>query len=107
MKIKDLEYLNDFYFEPTQTVCEKVGKLEEESKEVIEAHEKSLKGKKSNSDVAQEVLDTIHAGINLLKKMNEEELVTIETEIFKHSVKLGEYLDSGKYKIREVEDVIL
>ncbi|MGL5778834.1 hypothetical protein [Cetobacterium sp.] len=97
--IKKLEYLNDFYFEPQQILLEKMDKVTEEFKEVDKSYFNMLIGKNTASELAQELLDLIHSSINMLKKMDSEELITYDTEIFKHSIKLIQYLENGKYKV--------
>lgn len=97
--IKKLEYINDFYFEPNQSLLEKMDKVTEEFKEVDKSHFEMLTGKGTASELAQELLDLIHSSINMLKKMDKEELITYDTEMFKHSIKLIQYLESGKYEL--------
>lgn len=97
--IKKLEYINDFYFEPNQSLLEKMDKVIEEFKEVDKSHFEMLTGKGTASELAQELLDLIHSSINMLKKMDQEELITYDTEIFKHSIKLIQYLENKKYKV--------
>ena len=74
-------------------------KVTEEFKEVDKSHFEILTGKGTASELAQELLDLIHSSVNMLKKMDKDELITCETEIFKHSIKLIHYLESGKYEI--------
>lgn len=97
--IKKFEYMNDFYFEPDQSLLEKMNKVSEEFKEVDKSHFEMLTGKGTASELAQELLDLIHSSINMLKKMDKEELITYDTEIFKHSIKLIQYLENKKYKV--------
>lgn len=89
-----LKYMVDYYLEPNQTVKQKLLKVYEEFLETLEAFQEG----KDNSDRAQEILDLILSSINLLKKMENEELIDIGDEISKHLVKLDEYLKIGKYK---------
>ncbi|MEG2347410.1 MAG: hypothetical protein RSB50_06985 [Cetobacterium sp.] len=88
------KYMGDYYLEPQQSVEDKFLKVEEEYKEI----KMGICFSKGNSHIAQELLDTILACKNMLRKMQDEELIDIGTETFKHSVKLNQYLETGKYK---------
>lgn len=91
--MKNLEYMDEYYLEPNQTIKEKFLKVYEEFNETLE----SFRQGNNNSHKAEEVLDLILSSINLLKKMQEEELIDIPTELFRHQIKLNSYLESGKY----------
>ncbi|MGL5715487.1 MAG: hypothetical protein ACRCX2_20880 [Paraclostridium sp.] len=86
--------MNDYYLEPDQSIIEKLLKVYEEFEEVVD----SFKVENNNSDKAQEILDLILSSLNLLKKMEREELIDVQTELFKHQLKLNRYLENGKYK---------
>lgn len=88
-----LKYMDDYYLEPNQSYSGKFMKVVEEYGELKE----SVENCGTHSATAQEILDLILSSINLLKKMNDEELIDIGTETFKHSVKLNQYLETGKY----------
>lgn len=92
--MKQFEYMDEYYLEPEQTVKKKFLKVYEEFNETLEAFQEG----NNNSHRAEEILDLILSSVNLLKKMQEEELIDVGTETFKHSVKLNGYLESGKYK---------
>ncbi|MGL5904792.1 MAG: hypothetical protein ACRCZO_19060 [Cetobacterium sp.] len=88
-----LNHLNDYYLEPNQSINEKFNKVKEEFYEVKDCFENNY----NNSDTAQEMLDLILTSVNLLKKMEREDLITISEEVEIHKDKLEYYLKSGKY----------
>lgn len=89
-----LNYLNDYYLEPNQSINEKFNKVKEEFYEAKDCFENNY----NNSDTAQEILDLILTSVNLLKKMEREDLITISEEVEIHKDKLEYYLGSGKYR---------
>ncbi|MGL5189817.1 MAG: hypothetical protein ACRC7S_09240 [Cetobacterium sp.] len=93
--INPYEYMSEYYLEPTQTLGAKFQKVEEE---FLEVRDEFLKLDNNYSELAQEILDLILASKNLLKKLENNNHIDIGTEVFKHSLKLNKYLDSGKYK---------
>lgn len=102
--INDLEYMDGFFFEPAQSIKEKIEKISEEFKEVLEAYQNSVSGIDTSSDLAQEALDLILVSVNLLKKLEKEERISLGTEFFKHSLKLGRYESEKKYSVEKRED---
>lgn len=88
------KYMEDYYLEPQQSIPDKMVKVKEEFREVKESYEDN---NCDNSHLAQEALDLILSTTNLLRKMQDEGLIDIGTETFKHSVKLNQYLETGKY----------
>ncbi|MGL5426391.1 MAG: hypothetical protein ACRDAS_00550 [Cetobacterium sp.] len=88
------KYMDEYYLEPNQSVKQKFLKVYEEFDETLEIFQEG----NCNSDRAQEVLDLILSSVNLLRKMQHEDLIDIGTETFKHSLKLNKYLETGKYK---------
>ena len=89
-----LEYMEYYYLEPGQSYSGKFMKVVEEFEELKE----SVETCQTHSATAQEALDLILTTMNLLKKMEDEELIDIGTETFKHSIKLNKYLETGKYE---------
>lgn len=87
------KYMEDYYLEPQQSTVEKMDKIDEEYLELRKAYFT----KESFSEIGQETLDLILSSINFLKKLEEEELIDIPTELFKHQLKLNRYLETGKY----------
>ncbi|MGL5716763.1 MAG: hypothetical protein ACRCX2_27355 [Paraclostridium sp.] len=88
-----MQHLDEFYLEPNQSINEKFNKVKEEFCEVKDCFENNY----NNSDTAQELLDLILSSINLLKKMEREDLIAISEELKLHKEKLEYYLKSGKY----------
>ena len=89
------KYMEDYYLETQQSIPDKMVKVKEEFREVKESYEDD---DCDNSHLAQELLDLILVSKNMLRKMQDEGLIDIGTETFKHSVKLNQYLETGKYK---------
>lgn len=94
--MKQFEYMDEYYLEPDQGLVGKMEKIDEEYNEVKTALEDG--GADTISELVQEVLDLILVSYNYLRKLEEEEMIDIPTEVFKHQVKLNRYLDTGKYK---------
>lgn len=94
--MKQFEYMDEYYLEPDQGLVGKMEKIDEEYNEVKAALEDG--GADTISELAQEVLDLILVSYNYLRKLEEEEMIDIPTEVFKHQVKLNRYLETGKYK---------
>ncbi|MGL5658177.1 MAG: hypothetical protein ACRDDK_03765 [Cetobacterium sp.] len=94
--MKQFEYMDEYYLEPDQGLVGKMEKIDEEYNEVKVALEDG--GADTISELAQEVLDLILVSYNYLRKLEEEEMIDIPTEVFKHQVKLNRYLETGKYK---------
>lgn len=94
--MKQFEYMHDYYLEPDQGLVGKMEKIDEEYNEVKAALEDG--GADTISELAQEVLDLMLVSYNYLRKLEEEEMIDIPTEVFKHQVKLNRYLETGKYK---------
>lgn len=89
------KYMDNYYLESNQSIVEKFFKVKEEYEEVFEEF---AMNNNSKSDLAQELLDLILASKNMLRKMQDEELINIGTETFNHRVKLNTYLETGKYR---------
>ncbi|MGL4998557.1 MAG: hypothetical protein ACRC5T_06260 [Cetobacterium sp.] len=89
-----LEYLDEFHLEKELGVSEQFQKVLEEYVEL----EESFYTNCNNSHRAQEALDLILSTLNLLKKMERDDLITISEEVEMHKDKLNFYLESGKYK---------
>ncbi len=94
--MKQFEYMDEYYLEPDQGLVGKMEKIDEEYNEVKAALEDG--GADTISELAQEVLDLMLVSYNYLRKLEEEEMIDIPTEVFKHQVKLNRYLETGKYK---------
>lgn len=94
--MKQFEYMDEYYLEPDQGLVGKMEKIDEEYNEVKAALEDG--GADTISELAQEVLDLMLVSYNYLRKLEEEEMIDIPTEVFKHQVKLNSYLETGKYK---------
>lgn len=94
--MKNFEYMDEYYLEPDQGLVGKMEKIDEEYNEVKAALEEG--GADTISELAQEVLDLMLVSYNYLRKLEEEEMIDIPTEVFKHQVKLNKYLETGKYK---------
>lgn len=94
--MKQFKYMDEYYFEPQQSIVGKMEKIDEEYLEVKQAQEYG--GAETTSELAQEVLDLMLASFNFLKKLEAEEMIDIPSELFKHQVKLNQYLETGKYK---------
>ena len=92
--MKQFEYMDEYYLEPQQSIVGKKEKIDEEYNEVV----MSFESNNNTSDLAQEVLDLILVSINFLKKLENEEMIDIPSELFKHQIKLNCYLETGKYK---------
>lgn len=92
--MKQFEYMAEYYLEPQQSIVGKKEKIDEEYNEVKAAFESN----NNTSELAQEVLDLILVSVNFLKKLEAEEMIDIPSELFKHQVKLNQYLETGKYK---------
>ncbi|MGL4976650.1 MAG: hypothetical protein ACRC5G_01380 [Cetobacterium sp.] len=60
--MKNLEYMDEYYLEPNQTIKEKFLKVYEEFNETLE----SFRQGNNNSHKAEEVLDLILSSINLV-----------------------------------------
>lgn len=93
-RMKQFEYLENYYLEPGESYSTKFLKIVEEYGELKESVEEG----KTHSHTAQEVLDLMLTCVNFLKRMEKDEFITIGTEVYKHSVKLNKYLETGKYK---------
>lgn len=92
------KYMEDYYLEPKQSYSNKYKKVVEEFNELKESVESYGPGASTAQEITQEALDLILSTTNLLRKMQDEGLIDIGTETFKHSVKLNQYLETGKYK---------
>ncbi|WP_297636804.1 hypothetical protein [uncultured Clostridium sp.] len=91
------KYMEDYYLEPKQSYSSKYTKVVEEFGELKECVENYGPVSSTAEEIAQESLDLILSTTNFLRKMQDEGLIDIGTETFKHSVKLNQYLETGKY----------
>ncbi|MGL5126165.1 MAG: hypothetical protein ACRC6U_09340 [Fusobacteriaceae bacterium] len=88
-----LEYLKDYHLEPNLGIRGQLSKVMEEFEEVKEAFGEN----RNNSHRAQEILDLILSSVNLLRKMERDDLILISEEVEMHKNKLNFYLEEGKY----------
>lgn len=92
-------YMDKLYINPRESLQTKLCKMDEEATEAIEAYIDYKNGVKTSSEVADEVLDTILTCINMLKKMQDEELIDLNEVTNNHKKKLNDYIKTKKYSL--------
>ncbi|MGL4998562.1 MAG: hypothetical protein ACRC5T_06285 [Cetobacterium sp.] len=85
--LKELDYMDEFVNED-EIIYKKIAKIRNKFLNLQKVYFEMIEGKKTNSNVSQELLDLIYNCATTLKQMQKTEVVDLEQELFKHGLKL-------------------